>query len=102
MIVVKYILQNMSKTENTLIITTRELAEKCNVSTKTITETLKQLESAGIVERRTGAIMVNPKLMNNWKAHKEASMMIRYYEFGQDKEGEIEGQQHIEDIEGVI
>lgn len=84
MLVVKYILANMSKSENTLIITTRELAEKCNVSHTVVLKTLKLLEDSQIIERRTGAIMVSPKLMNNWKAPKEASMMIKYYEFGSD------------------
>lgn len=80
--VVKYILANMCKTNNTLVITTRELAEKCDMSTRTVTETLKLLENAGIIERRTGAIMVSPKLMNNWKGGKEATMMVKYHEFG--------------------
>ena len=82
--VVKYILSHMSKSENTLIITTRELAEKCDMSTKTVTETLKLLENAKIIERKTGAIMVSPKLINNWYASKEATMMIKYYEFGNE------------------
>lgn len=85
--VVKYILANMCKTNNTLIITTRELAKECDMSTRTVTETLKLLENAGIIERRTGAIMVSPKLMNNWKGGKEATMMIKYKEFsGSDEE----------------
>jgi hypothetical protein len=42
--VVKYILANMCKTNNTLIITTRELAEKCGVGHNTVLETLKLLE----------------------------------------------------------
>lgn len=83
--VVKYILANMCKANNTLIITTRELANKCGVATKTVVETLKLLESAGIIERRTGAIMVNPKLANNWRAGKEATMMVKYYEFGEEQ-----------------
>lgn len=84
--VVKYILANMCKANNTLIITTRELAEKCNVGHNTVIDTLKLLEGAGIIERRTGAIMVNPKLANNWASGKEASMMIKYYEFGDDEQ----------------
>lgn len=86
--VVKYILANMCKTNNTLIITTRELAEKCNVSLQTATDTLKLLENANIIERRTGAIMVSPKLMNNWRGGKEATMMIKYHEFGGNDENE--------------
>lgn len=100
MLVVKYILEHMSKTENTLIITTRELAEKCNVGLNTVVDTLKLLEDAKIIERRTGAIMVSPKLMNNWKAPKEASMMIKYYEFGGDNnDSQIDGQMEIKDID---
>jgi DNA-binding transcriptional regulator YhcF (GntR family) len=99
MIVVKYILKNMNKTENTLIITTRELAEKCGVGHNTVIDTLKLLEKANIIERRTGAIMVSPKLCNNWHASKEASMMIKYYEFGADEE--IDGQMHVEDLEEI-
>lgn len=89
MLVVKYILENMSKTENTLIKTQREIANILNMSTKTVNETLKLLEDAKIIERKTGAIMVSPKLINNWKSSKEASMMIKYYEFGGDEENTI-------------
>lgn len=83
--VVKYILANMCKTNNTLIITTRELAEKCGVGHNTVLETLKLLEKTNIIERRTGSIMVSPKLMNNWKAGKEATMMVKYQEFSDDE-----------------
>lgn len=80
--VVKYILANMCKANNTLIITTRELAEKCGVSHNVALQTLKLLEDSQIIERRTGAIMVSPKLVNNWRSDKEATMMIKYHEFG--------------------
>lgn len=86
--VVKYILANMCKTNNILVITTRELAEKCNMSTRTVTETLKLLENSKIIERRTGAIMVNPKLINNWNKNKEATMMIKYHKFRESEENE--------------
>ena len=79
--VVKYILANMCKANNTLIITTRELAEKCGVSHTVVLRTLKLLEETKIIERRTGAIMVSPRLMNNWKVGKEATMMVKYQEF---------------------
>ena len=84
--VVKYILKNMSKSENILIITSRELAKKCDVSLQTITDTLKLLERADIIKRKTGAIMIHPKLMNNKKAQGEAIMMTKYYEFNESDE----------------
>jgi len=83
--VVKYILQHMNKSENTLIITTRELAEKCKVSKPVVLETLQILEQAGIIKRRTGAIMVSGKLMNNKNATGEAILMTKYVQFS-DKE----------------
>lgn len=83
--VVKYILSNMDKNTNTLISTTRELATNSGVSHNTVLDTLKQLEEANIIHRRTGVIMVSPKLMNNKKASGEATMMIKYKEFGSDK-----------------
>jgi len=99
MLVVKYILEHMSKTENTLIRTQREIADALGMSTKTVNETLKLLADAGIIERRTGAIMVSPKLMNNWRSSKEASMMIKYYEFGGDDDNQITGQMEIKDVD---
>lgn len=83
--VVKYILKNMSKSENTLIITTRELAEKTKVSKPVVLDTLKLLEEANIIQRRTGAIMISPKLVNNKKAKGEAIMMTKYKQFIEDE-----------------
>ena len=88
--VVKYILENMQKADNTLIITTRELAEKSGVGHNTVLETLRTLENSGLIERRTGALMLKPKLMNNWKAPKEATMMVKYAEFGNPNGNETE------------
>lgn len=70
--VLKYILQNKT-TDNTLIITNRELAKKCEVSTKTVVDTLHLLRNAKLIETRTGAIMLNPKL-----AHRGSDGTERY------------------------
>lgn len=84
--VVKYILEHMQKADNTLIITTRELAEKSGVGHNTVLETLRTLEKSGLIERRTGSLMLKPRLMNNWKAPKEATMMVKYNEFSSNEE----------------
>ena len=63
--VVKYLLTHMDKSTNTLIITTKELAKKSDVGYNTVIETLKTLDAAGIIQRRTGAVMINPRLVNN-------------------------------------
>lgn len=82
--VVKYILQNMAKSNNTMTCTVRELAKKTNTSYQTTQQTLKLLEQANIIQRKTGSFMVSPKLMNNWKAPKEATMMITYRDYHEE------------------
>lgn len=86
MIVVRHLLSEMNKSNNMLLTTTRELAKELKVSTKTVNDTLKMLQEANIIKRRTGAIMVSPKLMNNWKPYREATMMITYKDFSADRE----------------
>lgn len=67
--------------ENTLIITTRELAEKCNVSTKTVSEALKLLRDKGLIATRTGAIMLLPKIAHRGKKGREQYLMHKFQEF---------------------
>ena len=86
--VVKYLLNNMEKANNTLIITTRELADKSKVGHNTVLETLKILESAGIIKRRTGAIMVNSNLIHRGNERKEQTLIARFQEFDGFDEGE--------------
>ncbi|KXY69581.1 MULTISPECIES: replication/maintenance protein RepL [Bacillus] len=83
--VVKYILENMDKSTNTLIITTRELSEKSQVSIKTVVETLKTLEQAQIITRRTGAIMIHPSLIHRGKDTKEKYLLARFQDFSNNK-----------------
>lgn len=81
--VFKYILANKSA-DNTLIITTRELAKKTDTSTKTVTETLKLLEESGLISRRTGAIMLLPKLAHHGSDRREAYLMQKFVEFEEE------------------
>lgn len=80
--VIKYILENMDKPTNTYLTTTRELAEKAAVSHKTVIETLKLLEEKNIIQRRTGAIMINPRLIHKGNDNKEKALLTRFYDFG--------------------
>lgn len=85
MTVVKYIFENMSKSENTLIMTTRELAEKTNVSKPVVLETLKILEDADLISRKTGAIMISAKLIHKGNESKERYLMTKFYAFSEEK-----------------
>lgn len=84
--VVKYILNNMEKSTNTLIITTRELATKSKTSKQTVIETLKALEEAQIITRKTGAIMIHPKLIHRGNQGKEKYLLARFQEWGKDSD----------------
>lgn len=79
--VVKYILKNMEKSNNTLIITTSELSEKSNVSKPIVIETLKILEDAGIIKRRVGAIMIHSDLIHRGSSEKEKALLTRFEQF---------------------
>lgn len=65
MLVVKYILQEMCKTNNTLIATQDKIAKSLGVSRKVVCETLKLLEDANVIYRETGAIMLSPHFTDN-------------------------------------
>ena len=82
--VFKYIVEHKSS-DNTLIITNRELAAKCDVSTKTISETLKLLKEKGLIATRTGAIMVLPKIAHRGKVGREQFLMHKFQEFGNEE-----------------
>ena len=85
--VVKYILENMEKSTNTLIITTPELAKKSKVSRQTVSDTLKILEKAEIIARKTGAIMIHSNLIHRGNAGKEKYLLARFQEWGKDDQG---------------
>lgn len=85
--VVKYILENMEKSTNTLIITTPELAVKSKVSRQTVSDTLKILEKAQIITRKTGAIMIHPQLIHRGSQGKEKYLLARFQEWEKDDEG---------------
>src|SRR5699024_10236468 len=76
-----YILENMDKSTNTMIITTRELAIKSKTSRQTVIETLKILEEAQIIARKTGAIMIHSSLIHRGNESKEKYLLARFQEW---------------------
>lgn len=95
-IVLKYIMKNKNS-ENQLIITVRELAKACNVSTKTVIETLNLLKDANLIETRTGAIMLNPKLSHRGDDRKERYLLQKFVTFA-DEDNVAPGQTSIDDF----
>lgn len=77
--VVKYILGKMDS-NNKLIETVREISAGCNCSLQTVNDTLKLLEKAGIIARKTGCIMLSPKLVHKGNAQRERFLMTKFKE----------------------
>lgn len=71
----------MEKSNNTLIITTRQLSEKSGVSKPIVIETLKILEDARIIKRRIGAIMIHSDLIHHGSSEKEKALLTRFEQF---------------------
>ena len=79
--VVKYILENMDKSTNVLIITNRELAEKAKVTLDTVAKTISILKKAKIITTTTGAIIINPELIHRGNKSKEQYLLTKFQEF---------------------
>ena len=75
--VLKYLLAN--KDYNNIVLTTaRQLAKNCNVALSTVTATLKLLKELNIISVRTGAIMINARLINRGNAKKEDYLIQKF------------------------
>ena len=80
--VVKYILQKMDS-NNKLSETVREISAGSKCSLQTVNDTLKVLEECGIIARKTGTVMLSPKLIHKGNAARERFLMTKFYEVKQ-------------------
>lgn len=81
--VFKYIIENKNS-ENQLIVTTRELAKKTGTSLPTVSATLKLLKEAKLIQQRTGAIMLHPRLSHRGKDSKERYLLNKFVTFDEE------------------
>lgn len=77
--VVKYILQKMDS-NNKLTETIREIAAHCQVSRNIVADTLKLLEEVGFVARKTGVVMLSPKIAHKGNAQRERFLLTKFHE----------------------
>lgn len=77
--VVKYILGRMDS-NNKLVETVREIASGAKCSLQTANDTLRLLENSGIIARKTGCVMLSPKLLHKGNAQKERILMTKFLE----------------------
>ena len=84
-----WILDNMDS-ENQLIMSQREMTRKNEISTKTVTQTLKILMEANFLQKinNSGAYRVNPNVL--WKGGKSARMNVLFKYHQNEKFGKKE------------
>lgn len=74
--VIRYILDNIDECGSTLLVTGQELADACEVSKNTALDTLKFMESLGLINRRYGGLVFVPERA---KELAEASHQVKIY-----------------------
>lgn len=80
--VIIYILKNLRLSDNTLVKTQREIARDCNVSVKTVNETLKGLSEQGLLKKKAGSYMLTPDLFYRGDERKKNYMLSEFNSFG--------------------
>ena len=77
--VVKYLLKQRDS-NNKISETIREIAAGSKCSIQTVNETLKILEQCGVIARKTGTVMLSPKLLHKGNAARERYLMLKFAE----------------------
>lgn len=90
--VVFYVLENVKLSENLFIGTIREIAEKTNISTKTVNIAIQKMLEANIITKKmNGVYYVNPAFILQGSDGKQRKLTILYEEAkGDDLQSAIE------------
>ena len=65
---------------NKLSETVREIAKGSKCSLQTVQETLVLLEKCGIIARKTGTVMLSPKIAHKGNSKRERFLMTKFTE----------------------
>ena len=77
--VVKFLLENMDKRTNLLVMTQREMADNIGVSSRTVNLTLKALEKANFLTAKTGAYYINPNVIFRGGHEQRMNVLTTYH-----------------------
>lgn len=73
--VIKYLLENRSRTENTITVSQNKIAKDLGISVRTVNETMQKLESASFIHRIVpGHYRINPAVI--WRGSHMGRMAI--------------------------
>jgi predicted transcriptional regulator len=86
----EFIIDNMDS-EQKLVMTIKEISQKSHISRQTVIDTLRILEQNNLIVRKTGCIMLNPKLFNNKSTSGEQSLLIKYNQIKKDNNSNNNG-----------
>lgn len=88
--VVKYILEHMDS-NNKLTETASEIAKHTGISRVTVGETLRLLETVGVIARKVGVIMLSPKLVHKGNAKRERYLLTVFKELQNENAAKSDG-----------
>lgn len=76
----KYIIEHKDE-NNSLIITNRQLGRVSGTSQQTAQDTINLLKEAGLITKKTGAIMLTPKIAHRGSNGKEQYLLRKFEAF---------------------
>lgn len=79
--VVAFLLKNVHVSNNTVVKTQKEIAEGCNVSLKTVSTVLNELESKQLIKKKVGSIMISPTIFFRGDERQKYRLMMMFKDF---------------------
>lgn len=76
--VLSYLLKNANPSNNMVIKTQKEIAKELDVSRVSVNQTIKILEDAEILRKKTGVIIINPDIFAKGSAMKRLKILHEY------------------------
>lgn len=76
--ILSYLLKNANPTNNMVIKTQEEIAKELKVSRVSVNQTIKILEEAEIIRKKTGVIIINPDIFAKGSAMKRLKILHEY------------------------
>lgn len=77
--ILSYLLKNTTATNNMIIKTQKEVAKELDVSRVSVNQTIKILENANILRKKTGVIIINPDILVMKNKNIEKFNILHYY-----------------------
>lgn len=79
--ILSFLLNNRDKSNNTIIMTCKEIAEATGISRLTVTRTLQALEQHNIINRKIGIVFLNPDVMFKGDRQHRMNVLIKYQHY---------------------